>query len=95
MGETEAMMKARHAVVDAARRAMNFAADFTCQANDCDRPQSERPGTVHYGDQKYDPRWYAVREAQTHFNESIAGRLSDALAVYAAVVLIEREAADA
>jgi hypothetical protein len=88
--ETEAMLAARHAVLDAARAACNFNADFTCQADNYDRPIAETPWLAahRYGDAEYDARWYAVRAMQDHFNESIAGRLNDALMVYAAVAFI-------
>ena len=90
MPESEEMMRARHAVIDAARAACNFNADFTCQAGNYDRPIAETPWlkAYHYGDAEYDARWYAVRELQSHFNESIAGRLNDALMAYAAVAFM-------
>ena len=48
-----------------------------------------------HGRERMDPRWYAIHNAKTHFNEGLYGAIDDALREYTAVAIYAAEEREA
>lgn len=84
------MLAAKWALIEEINKAATFAARFTCQAGNFDRPIAETPWLAEhrYGDGEFDARWYAVMNALDGFHAGLPGRIEDALNTFAAVAFM-------
>ena len=86
--QSEAVLVAKHRMLDAIRAFAVKSAQFEVSALNIDRPISETPWLAahRYGSDKYDARWYAVMGAKDHFVEGIANAIDTELDVLVAIV---------